>query len=140
MKEESTKILSLSGPSTFSSSNFWSTSVPLFQFRLFLIPSSTPPSFSLSFSAHRLPFPRVFFLSLRRRNVGVDVGEVSLQGRRASTDPSRTRLVNRADPRGSSPASDGYVPADPILWREITADSITRCSDRKRPRTSRGIC
>lgn len=48
-------------------------------------------------------------------NVGVDVGEVSLQGRRASTDPAG-RLVNRADPPD---LLELYVPADPILWREI---------------------
>lgn len=39
-------------------------------------------------------------LSLCGRNVGVDVGEVSLQGRRASTDPTG-RIVNRDQPRDS---------------------------------------
>lgn len=48
-------------------------------------------SLSLSCSLHSFPDPvflsRAVSSSLRSGNVGVDVGEVSLQGRRASTDP-----------------------------------------------------
>lgn len=52
--------------------------------------------FLLSFSFYPSPPP----LPPRGRNVGVDVGEVSLQGRRASTDPTG-RIVNRDQPRDS---------------------------------------
>lgn len=69
-------------PSTFSSSNFRP-----FSPSLSLSVSLLNPCLSLSTPPIPSPFLTRLLSLLGGGNVGVDVGEVSLQGRRASTDP-----------------------------------------------------